>query len=92
MAQKKGNSFVYHYLEAIEKHLPYLHQIKKIDTPSRHAFFEQFLGCSKLTYLNWWSHGIKKIYHVILFLLNEIQEHRKRIEILEKQLNELTKK
>jgi hypothetical protein len=92
MARKRGKTPVYDYLESIEKHFTYLVEAKKMTSETRESFFEEFLGCSKTSYKGWWTFGIRKIYLVILFLLDELQEHRKRIKILEKQLNEITKK
>lgn len=92
MGRKKGKSNIYDFLEKLETHFEYLLKIKKIDQPTRKAFFEQFLGCSPTIYTNWYTFGIKKIYFSILFLLDEIKKQKERIEILEKQLNEITKK
>lgn len=86
-----GKTPVYQYLKRIESHFPYLLENKKITVPTRDSFFQQFLGCGKTTYNNWWVFGIKKIYLVVLFLLDEIKTHKERIDILEKQLDELTK-
>jgi polyhydroxyalkanoate synthesis regulator phasin len=92
MGRKKGKTIVYDFLERIEVHFPYLVKAGKMRAPNRKWFFEDFLGCGQTTYRNWWNNGIKRIYFIVLFLLEEIKEHKSRIEILEKQLNELTKK
>lgn len=92
MGKKKGNTTVYFFLEKIEKHFAYLIESNKMKEQTRQSFFVDFLGCSPTIYRNWWNNGIKKLYISILFLLEEIEEHRERIRILEKQLNEIIKK
>lgn len=92
MAKKRGKTPVFDYLEKIEQHFPYLMEVKKIDSLTRKAFFKQFLGTSETSCNNWWKFGIRRIYFAVLFLLDEVKAHKERVKILEKQLNELTKK
>lgn len=92
MAKKRGKTPVYEYLERIERHLPFLVEIKQIREPTRQHFFTDFLSCGPTSYKNWFSWGIRKVYLCIALLLDELETHRKRIALLEKQLNEINKK
>lgn len=59
------------YLQRVDSHLDRLHQENKISSPTREKFFEEFLGCYKTTWKNWYRQGIKRVYYVIIDLLDE---------------------
>lgn len=92
MSGRPGKSSVSDYLRRAERHFAYLTETKRIKTPTRQAFFTDLLGCSEGICRNWFAQGIRKVYVSIIVLLEEIEEHKKRIAILEKQLEEFTKK
>lgn len=89
---RKGNSNVSKYLEKVEVHFSGLVNDKKMSENSKESFFVDFLGCDKGIHKHWYSTGIRKVYYSLLWCLDEIKNHKKRIAILEKQLNEITKK
>tara|TARA_R110000868_G_scaffold17344_1_gene76319 strand:- start:4888 stop:5166 length:279 start_codon:yes stop_codon:yes gene_type:complete len=91
MRKRTGKTRVYEYTERAEPHFERLYIENKIPTAERESFFSVFLGCNPTSYKSWYKSGIKRIYYVILELLEEIEEHRKRIKILEEQLEEITK-
>ena len=79
------------YLKELDENLDFLFTDNKINEPTRESFFE-FIGCHQTTYKNWYRVGIQRIYWILLRFVKEIKEHKERIKILEKQLEEITKK
>lgn len=92
MRKRTGNTKVYGYMERAKRHFKRLCEEKKMPNEERESFFGDFLGCNPTSYKSWYKSGIKRIYFVVIELLEEIEKHRERIRILEKQLNEITRK
>lgn len=92
MRKRTGKTKVYDYIERAKPHFKRLCEEKKMPDEERESFFGAFLGCNPTSYKSWYKTGIKRIYLVVLELLEEIEKHKERIRILEKQLNEVAKK
>jgi hypothetical protein len=89
----RGTSKTYQYLIRIKEFYSGLVDEGKMKEPTRESFFADYLGYGKTHWIKLYQkNDLRKVFYVIIELLEEVKklkEHRNR---LEKQLNELLKK
>jgi len=56
----------------------------KMSKNSRDSFFEDFIGCNKRSYKSWYASGIRRVYHILLWCLDEIKRLKDEIKQLKK--------
>ncbi len=90
---KTGNTKVYEYIRNIMPFLKELVEKGRISEPTKEAFFSEYLGYSKTHWLKLYNKAsIRKVFYVILELMQECRKLKEDVKRLERQLNEITKK
>lgn len=69
--RKTGKSKEYIFISQFERFYAILHKEGRITEPTRDAFMEEYIGISKHTWKHFRITGIKKIYYVVLELLEK---------------------
>lgn len=75
--RKTGKSKEYIFISQFERFYPILHKEGRIKEPTRDAFMEEYIGISKYTWKHFRITGIKKIYYVVLELLEKAYPPKK---------------
>ncbi len=58
-------------LKRIDSHLDRLYAEGRIKAPKREDFFREILHCHPQAWKNWYSRGVRKIYILVVDLLDE---------------------
>ena len=75
--RKTGKSKEYIFISKFDRFYPILYKEGKIKEPSRGSFMTEYLGLCKNSWKNFRNTGIKKIYYVVLELLEKAYPPKK---------------
>lgn len=89
----RGTSKTYQYLIRIKEFYSDLVEQGKMKEPTKESFFKDYLGYGKTYWIKLYEkNDLRKVFYVVIELLEEIKDLREDRDNLEKQLNELLKK
>jgi hypothetical protein len=89
----RGTSKAFLYLKRVKTFFPSLVEEGKMKEPNRESFFGDYLGYGRTYWIKLYEkHDLRKVFYVVIELLEEVKELKEDRARLEKQLNELLKK
>lgn len=89
----RGTSKTFLYLKRIQPFYDNLVKLGKMKEASKESFFSDYLGYGKDYWIKLYSKSdLRKVFYVVIELLEEVKELKEDRIKLEKQLDELLKK
>jgi RNA binding exosome subunit len=89
----RGTSKAFLYLKRVKTFFPNLVEQGKMKEPNRESFFGDYLGYGRTYWIKLYEkRDLRKVFYVIVELLEEVKELKEDRARLEKQLNKFLKK